>query len=89
MNTVVWLAASAFMIGALVGLTETQDYWRVEMLGEVESVGQLGEDTSYYSLAITGPMIMMMGDREHPLLRFLEERRGQTVTITITGGTPE
>jgi len=88
MNVLSWLAASAFVIGALLGLTESQDYWRVEMLGEVESVGQPGEDLSYFSLSSDEPFVIM-GSVSHRLIRFLEARRGQTVTITITGGVPE
>ena len=89
---VIGLAAVAVFTWAAISFAGQQppDVWKVSTLAPVSNVGQPGEPIQYYSLATTGAQqLVIMGDQAHPLIRFLEARRGTMVTVTITGGTPE
>ncbi len=84
----------AVSIAGVVGFAQQPpDVWKVTLLAPVESVGMVGEQLQYYSLAMRqGPEVerfVIMGDESHPVIRFLAARRGSMVTLTVTGGTPE
>ena len=66
-----------------------RDVWKVTMVAPVESVGGPDGDSNRYYLLSTGQRFMILGDVEHSVIRFLEARRGQMVTVTVEGGTPE
>lgn len=64
--------------------------WKISTSGVISDYGQPQQEPRYLNLEEGGDTrLIFVGDSDHPIIRFLSERRGTIVTITVTGGTPE